>query len=143
MSARRRSDGSPPPPVFRYVPLGELKVYQVQEHELELLASGSPSSVYLNFALCLLPVGVTLIVTLATTNIPSDRLFLTFVAVATVSLIAGLVLLLLWWRNYRGAKLLLAEIKNRMPPPEPIAQTPPDAPGTTQPDAGPQAPGPS
>ena len=38
-------------PVIRVAPPGELNVYPVYEHQLDLLAQGSPSSLFLNFAL--------------------------------------------------------------------------------------------
>jgi len=62
----------PAGPVIRYAPLGELRVYAVYEHELEILAHGSPASLYLNFALALLSVFATSLVALVTTPIPRD-----------------------------------------------------------------------
>jgi hypothetical protein len=47
--------GQPQHPVIRVAPLGELNAYTVYEHELELLARGSPGGIFLNFALALLP----------------------------------------------------------------------------------------
>ena len=38
-------------PVVRVAPLGELKVYPITESELDELARGSASSLYLNFSL--------------------------------------------------------------------------------------------
>ena len=129
MSARRRDKNQPPPPGVRIAPLGELNVDMISESELETLAKGSTESIYLNFALTLVPTSVTLAVTLLTTTILSDRLFQGFVSIATITLIAGIVLLVLWLRNHVSSKNLVAQIKNRMPPP-PSQQVPID-PGTT------------
>ena len=106
MAAKRKESEFPAPPVVRYAPLGELKIYPVYEHELDMLKQGSPVSLFLNFALCLLPIGFTLILTFATTTIPSDRLFQTYVTLAVLTIIAGLILLALWWRGYKGSKSL-------------------------------------
>ena len=44
-----RKGGKPPlPPVVRYAPLAELTVYSVYEHQLDLLAQGSPASLMLD-----------------------------------------------------------------------------------------------
>ena len=112
---KKKSD-APLPPVVRVAPLGDLKAYIVSEHELEALARGSSGSLYLNFALALLPVSLTLFVTLLTTIISSDRLFVTFVCVAVIAAIIGTLLLLMWYREHRSWRTLMADIKSRMPP---------------------------
>ncbi len=123
MAAKRKDSEFPAPPVLRYAPLGELKIYPVYEHELDMLKQGSPVSLFLNFALFLLPIGLTLIFTLATTPIAADRLFQAYVLVAGLTIILGLLLLALWWRGYMGSKDLVDEIKKRMPPPASIQLT--------------------
>ena len=116
------SNGKPAPPVIRHAPLGELRVYTIHEHELEGLARGSPGSLFLNFALALLPVSITLIVTLATTTIPSIRLYVFFVCVCVISCVNGVLLLGLWWRQHTSSKKMIDQIKNRMPPPQGIQE---------------------
>ncbi len=120
--ARQRPDPQIPP--VRVAPLGELRAYTVYEHELEALGTRSAGALFLDFALVLLPVSVTLIVTLLTTTIGSDRLFLGFLSVAVIAAIAGLVLLLLWWQAHTRSRDLIAEIKARMPPPQGIPASP-------------------
>jgi hypothetical protein len=138
----KKSEHQAAEPVVRVAPLGELKVYTVYEHELETLSRGSTGSLFLNFALFLLPIAFTLVVTLSTTLIASDRLFEGFVIVATVTAIAGVVLLLLWWQEHRSSANLVKEIKDRMPPPPAISQA---APASVTAPAGatklPEAPG--
>ncbi len=107
MAAKKKDAEANPQPVLRYAPLGELKVYPVYEHELDMLKQGTPGALFLNFALFLLPIGVTLIIALATTTITSNR---------------RLVLLVLWWRGYKGSRDLVEQIKNRMPPPPSLQQ---------------------
>jgi undecaprenyl pyrophosphate phosphatase UppP len=115
--------GRPTPPVIRYAPLGELKVYLVYEHELETLAEGSPASLFLNFALTLLPISVTLTIALLTTEIASRWLFDVFVLVCLVTLVSGVVLLVLWVKQRTSAKRTMEQIKNRMPLPGGIQET--------------------
>lgn len=122
MAAKRRTENPLDPPSVRYAPLSELNVYAVYEYQLDALARGSSNSILLNFAVFLLPIAITLLVTLLTTTIPSDRLFLGFLSVAVITAIAGIVLLLLWWRNHREAEDLLRAIKARMPPPTSFQQ---------------------
>jgi hypothetical protein len=120
--ARQRNEGLPAP-VVRVAPLGELRAYTVYEHELEALARGPSGSLFLNFALAVLPVSLTLVVTLLTTQIESDRLFLGFFSTAIILAIAGVLFLLLWWREYRRSEDIVKEIKGRLPPPPGIAVT--------------------
>ena len=112
--------GKPVPPVIRYAPLGELKVYNVHEYELDELARGSPAALLLNFALALLPISITLAVTLATTTIQSVYYYAALVSVCAVTLISGLVLLGLWARQHATSKKIVETIKNRMPLPDAI-----------------------
>ncbi|MDQ3814025.1 MAG: hypothetical protein M3347_08740 [Armatimonadota bacterium] len=106
----------PVPPVVRYALIGEIKIYMVQEGELDKLAHGSPESVYLNFALALLPISITLAVTLLTTTVQSDRVYQAFLIVCVTTFIIGALLLVLWWRSRQSSKKLIEEIKSRMPP---------------------------
>ena len=74
----------------RFATLGEIRVYWVYEHELTRWLRGTANALFLNFAIFLLPISITLIVTLLATTIPSDRLFYGFLSVALVTAIAGM-----------------------------------------------------
>lgn len=111
------------PPVFRYAPVSEIRIYEVTEDDLEKLANGSSDSLFLNFALALLPIGATLLVTLLTTKIESSRTFEAFVAICAVCFISGLFCLTRWWPSRFQGRHLLEEIKRRMPPPVGIQET--------------------
>ena len=73
---------------------------------------------------------LTLMVSLLTTKIQSERLFQGFLTVATITAIAGVFLLILWWRDHRSSRNVVVEIKNRLPPPPAIPQTDPESAGT-------------
>jgi hypothetical protein len=120
MSARKGH--SVASPVVRVAPLAELKVYTIYEHELEELASGSPASLDLNFALVLLPTSLSVLVTLLTTTIASDRQWLAFFAVMTIAFLAGVYLLWKWYRSHVSTTTLFNEIRNRLPPPEAVQE---------------------
>src|SRR5215217_63324 len=105
-----------PIPTIRQAPPGELRVYSVYEYQLDLLAQGSPASVQLNYALFFLGVSATALGTLVTAPPESDRVFYSFFILLLVALIAGCVLLTLWWQSHRSSKSLVAEIKAQMPP---------------------------
>jgi hypothetical protein len=112
---------------IRIAQLGELNAYIIYEHELDALdkfdedlTKDPPDSVYLNFALFLLPVAISFLVTIVTTTIKSDRLYETF-------LVISLILFTLWRRDRNSYQLsrraLMKEretqiqrIKSRMPP---------------------------
>lgn len=92
-----------------------VSVYEVTESELSILENGPPSSIYLNFAIFLLSVAASFLITLSTTNIASDRVFTIFVVVTAVGFIAGLLLLLIWYRSHRSLSAIIQTIKKRIP----------------------------
>ena len=92
-----------------------LLLYEVTDSELKTLERGSPSSIYLDFAISLLSVALSLVVAVVTTTIKSLTAYLTFLVVISVSIVAGLVLLALWWRSRESVREVLQEIKNRIP----------------------------
>src|SRR5438552_1880574 len=95
---------TPTKPVVRVAPLGEIRAYTVYEHELDELAHGAWGSIHLNVGLALLPVAITICITLATITVESDRLFTTFVVVAIACGLVGVISLLFWVRDFRRSK---------------------------------------
>jgi len=100
-------------PVIREAPPGELNVY---EHQLDLLAQGSPASLLLNFALFFLGVAATMAGTLWSAPPDKDRVYYTFLTILLVTLIAGVVMLALWWFMHTSTRTLVSNIKSQMPP---------------------------
>lgn len=108
--------GEPFQPEIRRARFDRLTIYEVSESELDVLERGSPGSIYLNFAIFLLSSAISLSVALLGATIPSDRTFLTFVALTVVGYVAGLVLLALWCRNRASVSAVAEEIRRRLPP---------------------------
>jgi hypothetical protein len=109
------SQSLPPAIEVRWGDYGKLALYPVDESELELLAQGSPDSVYLNFAVFLLSVAVSFFIALLTAVV-SGKVFTVFVVITTVGFIAGLLLLILWLRKRRSVSDLVDKIRKRLPP---------------------------
>jgi NADH:ubiquinone oxidoreductase subunit K len=91
-----------------------VSVYEITENELSILENGTPSSIYLNFAVFLLSVAVSFLVALLTTNIESNRVFTIFVVVTAVGAISGLLLLFVWYRSHRSLSDIVSKIKSRI-----------------------------
>jgi hypothetical protein len=94
----------------------------VTEEELETLGRGSPGSIFLNFELALLPLSGASLITLVTTEIPSTPALVFFICACLICFIVGLLCLVLAWRNHVSTGKVVRQIKERMPPPAPIAQ---------------------
>ena len=107
---------------------GELKAYVVFEHQLDLLTQGSPASLLLNFALSFLGVAATSLGTLVTAPPNQDRIFYSFLIIFLVTLIAGVVLLAVWYAMHKSVASLIVEIKAQMPQNPPVEQVPPAPP---------------
>src|SRR5437868_14802434 len=109
-----------PPVEIRLGAYKTLALYPVDKSELELLAQGSPDSLYLNFAIFLLSVAATDLAALLT--LPTDKTsppsatFVVFVVITVLGFIVGAFLLLLWLKQRRSVSALVREIKSRLPP---------------------------
>jgi hypothetical protein len=111
--AKKKED--PLQPIVRVASLGVLKAYTIQEHELDALARGSPGSVLFSFALAMLPLSGSFLITLLTTSIATTGGQIFFVCSCLITFLFGLLCLVLWWKTNVGIENLVQEIKNRMP----------------------------
>jgi hypothetical protein len=114
-----QGDGPPEPillPEIRRARIDILNIYEISEAELEILERGSPDSIYLNFAIFLLSVALSFVISLSTTTIVSDRIYYAFVLVTAVAAILGAFFLVLWRRNHQSVASVVAAIRKRMPP---------------------------
>lgn len=91
-----------------------LNLYEVTEDELTILEKGSPTSDYLNFAIALLSIAASFLITLLTVKIESNRIFCFFTISCIVGFTLGLFLLKLWFRNRNDFKNVIKKIKGRL-----------------------------
>src|SRR2546426_12433201 len=118
---RESSEGKPtdsaslPPVEVRRGAFAQLTIYEVAEYELEILEHGSPDSIYLNFAIFLLSIAVSFLVSLVTADV-STRVFIVFVSITVIGLLLGIFLLILWFRTRKSVSILVIKIRNRLPP---------------------------
>lgn len=91
-----------------------LSIFEITEAELDSLAKGSPGSIYLNFGIFLLSVGASFLATLLTVEIASLFKFAVFVVLATVGLVGGAFLLLLWLRLRHEVEDVVRKIRDRV-----------------------------
>ena len=110
----------------RIAPLGELNAYTVHEHELDIIAAGSPTTLAFNVAVALISIGCSFIITLTTTTITSDRLFYSYLNVCIICLLVGFILLLYWWKSRTSVLIIVSKIKSRLPAPTPIQEQAPE-----------------
>jgi hypothetical protein len=103
-------------PEIRVGRIGILKVHQISDEELTKLGQGSGQSLFLNFGIGILSVAASFLIALCTTPITSNRVFCVFVIITVVGILAGIVLLILWWYTRQPISKLVHEIRDRMPP---------------------------
>ena len=103
-------------PEIRRARVERLTIYEVSEGELDTLERGSPVSLYLNIAIALLSVAITLTATLLTAVFRSPSIFVVFVVCTVVGYVVGIILLLLWRRSRHSVVDCTAIIRNRLPP---------------------------
>jgi hypothetical protein len=132
MTAKKSPDHTQQLAKIRVGPLGELIAYTVHEHELDLIAAGSPATLAFNFAVALISIGISFVLTLTTTKIDSDRLFLVYLVVCIISLLAGVIMFAYWFKTRTSVNLTVAKIKSRLIVPTAVQETPPIDP-TTEP----------
>jgi len=92
-----------------------LSLYEITDNELETLEKGSPSSTYLNFSIFLLSVGFSFLVSLLTVKIESMKIYTTFMIFTVIGILAGIILLVLWYRERRSISEVIKRIKDRIP----------------------------
>ena len=115
MAARRVNEDRPAPPIVRYAPLGELRVYEISEAELEKLENGPPGQVHLSFALALLPAALTVFITIQTVEIKDNRIYYGYWIAFWLLSVQGLISLVRWWTTGGSLKSLGQDIRSRMP----------------------------
>ncbi len=91
-----------------------LSIYEITDQELDILEKGSPDSIYLNFSIFLLSIGLSFLLSLLTLNIQSVKLFTLFSIFSVIGLIGGILLLILWNKTKISVSGIVTKIKSRI-----------------------------
>ena len=101
-------------PLIRRGRVDSLNIYEVKEHELELLENGAAGTLQFNFAIFLFSIALTCIAALATADFKWDIVRSIFVFTTVVGLIVGSYLMLNWWRTRTSLKKVVSVIRSRI-----------------------------
>lgn len=92
-----------------------LELFDVSENELTIIERGSPSSVYLNFAIFLLSIACSFLTTLLTIDFQNRQtLFIVFTVVCVLGFMVGIFLTIIWYRSKNEFDEVLNKIRDRM-----------------------------
>ncbi len=91
-----------------------INLYEVKEHELEVLEKGSTETLQFNFAIFLFSTAFTAIVALATSNFKWQTVKTIFLLISIVGILHGTYLILSWWRSRTARKKVTETIRNRI-----------------------------
>ncbi|MEW6066788.1 MAG: phage holin family protein [Nitrospirota bacterium] len=133
MTEQAESTGEKQPKIRRGR-VDSLTLYEITDYELDILATGSPSSIYLNFAIFFISIAISFLIALSTATIASDRIFTIFVVIVVIGFISGGVLFCLWLRNRKSISTIIKRIKQRIPPEETIEEAQDQSQQDNQPD---------
>jgi len=95
--------------------IDSLSVFEITDSELKTLERGSPSSIYLNFAILLITSGISFFISLVSIDIQSVKLFSAFLVFTLVGGIGGSILLFLWYRERGEVSEVIKTIQERVP----------------------------
>jgi len=93
-----------------------VNLYEVKENELEILENGEPTSIQLNFAVFLLSLAFSGILTLCTATFTKPIIENTFLFVSIIGIVGGIFLILMWWNGRKSIKTVIQIIKDRIQP---------------------------
>lgn len=130
MSNRKSPDRSQQLSRVWVAPLGELTAYTVYEHELDIIAAGSPANLTFNFAVALISIGISFVLTLTTTTITSERLFYSYLLACINCLLVGIIMFAYWLKTRTSVNVTVAKIKSRLIVPTPVQEPMPADPTT-------------
>lgn len=101
-----------------------VNLYEVKEHELELLENGAAGTLQFNFAIFLFSIALTCIAALATADFKWEIVKSIFVFTTVVGLVVGSYLMLSWWRTRTSLKEVVSVIRNRLNGEFPVIEIP-------------------
>ena len=91
-------------------------LYEIKDSELDQLEKGSPADLQLNFGVFVLSLAFAAICSLATATFTNATVHELFLIVAVGGTLAGLYLLISWFRNRVSNRELCERIRKRIPP---------------------------
>ena len=91
-----------------------LSLYEITDHEFDVLEKGSPESFHLNFGIFLLSSGLSFLVTLLSQDIQQTRIFIVFVVISSVGIILGSFLISQWYRTKNKQTDIVRKIRQRI-----------------------------
>ena len=124
MTAKKNPDHTQQLLTVRVAPPAELIAYTVHEHELDIIASGSPAGLSVNFAVALISIGISFILTLTTTKIESDRLFYGYLLACINCLLVGVIMFAYWLKMRTSVSVTVDKIKARLVVTTPVQEPP-------------------
>lgn len=100
--------------IIKRARLDSVKIFEVTESELEIIAKGSPNSIYLNFAIFLLSIAASSLITLLSVKIESITVLCIFIITCALGFLLGGLLLILWYRNRNDFTKIITKIRDRL-----------------------------
>lgn len=94
--------------------VASVDLYEVKEHELELLEKGAGGTLRFNFAIFLFSTAFTCIAAIATADFKWDLAKTIFTFITVVGLLFGAYLMLSWWRTRTSLKEVVSVIRSRI-----------------------------
>ncbi|HJW32457.1 MAG TPA: hypothetical protein VJ505_03735 [Holophagaceae bacterium] len=93
-----------------------LTIYEITDYELDVLEAGSPSSVFLNFAVALICLAIGGVYSMLTATYKTTTAYLIALLITIVGFIIGGILIFLWYRSNHSITAIVKRIKARVPP---------------------------
>ncbi len=102
-------------PIIKRGRVDSLNIFEITEEELNTIEKGSTTSLYLNFAIFLLSIAASFLISLLTSDF-KDKLFTftIFCVVTAVGFVIGLILLIMWFREKDKFKEVIKIIRQRI-----------------------------
>ena len=92
-----------------------LTIYEISESELEIIENGSPSSIYLNFAIFLLSIASSFLASLLTNDYTDKQnVYIIFLLITIIGFVIGGFLIILWLRTKKDFDQTINKIKERV-----------------------------
>ena len=101
-------------PLIKRGRVDTVNIYEVKEHELELLEKGATETLQFNFAIFLFSTAITCIVALLTSNFKWQTVRVIFILISIVGILQGSYLIISWWRSKKTIRELITTIRSRI-----------------------------